>query len=63
MVKKLPCNAGEVGLIPGRGTKIPQAAERLNVCTATGDCVTTETLRDPTEAPRATTKTQHSQIN
>ena len=27
VVKNLPCNAREVGLIPGRGTKIPHAAE------------------------------------
>ena len=32
MVKNLPCNAGDVGLIPGRGTKIPHAAEQLSPC-------------------------------
>ena len=30
MVKHLPCNAGNTGLIPGWGTKIPQASEQLN---------------------------------
>ena len=25
MVKNLPCNAGDAGLIPGQGTKIPHA--------------------------------------
>ena len=35
MVKNLPCNAGDVGLIPGRGTKIPHAAEQLSPCALT----------------------------
>ena len=35
MVKILPCNAGDVGSIPGQGTKIPQAAEQLSPCTRT----------------------------
>ena len=29
MVKNLPANAGDMGLIPGRGTKILHAAEQL----------------------------------
>ena len=29
VVKNLPCNAGDVGLIPDQGTKIPHAAEGL----------------------------------
>ena len=29
MVKNLPCNAGDMGLIPGQGTKIPLAMEQL----------------------------------
>ena len=29
MVKNLPCNAGDTGLIPGLGTKIPHAEEQL----------------------------------
>ena len=28
MVKNLPCNAGDAGSIPGRGTKIPHTATR-----------------------------------
>ena len=32
-VKNLPCNAGDVGLIPGGGTKIPHATGRLNTRT------------------------------
>ena len=29
MVKNLPCNAGDTGLIPGWGTKVPHAEEQL----------------------------------
>ena len=35
MVKNLPCHAGDVGLIPGQGTKIPRAAEQLSPRAAT----------------------------
>ena len=30
LVKKPLCNAGDMGLIPGRGTKIPHATEQLS---------------------------------
>ena len=30
VVKNPPCNAGDVGSIPGQGTKIPYAAEQLS---------------------------------
>ena len=30
VVKNLPCNAGDVGLIPGQGTKIPHAWNQLS---------------------------------
>ena len=33
----LPCNAGDMGLLPGRGTKIPQAAEQLSLQTTTAE--------------------------
>ena len=35
VVKNLPCNAEDVGWIPGRGTKIPQATRQLSPNTAT----------------------------
>ena len=35
MVKNAPCNAGNLGSIPGQGTKIPHAEEQLNLSTAT----------------------------
>ena len=30
VVKNLPCNAGDAGSIPGRGTKIPHAMGQLS---------------------------------
>ena len=35
MVKNLPSNAGDVGSIPGRGTKIPHVAGQLSPCATT----------------------------
>ena len=32
VIKNLPCNAGDVGSIPGQGTKIPHALEQLSLC-------------------------------
>ena len=31
VVKILPCNTGDLGLIPGQGTKIPHASEQLTL--------------------------------
>ena len=35
VVKNPPANAGDTGSSPGRGTKIPHAAEQLSLCTTT----------------------------
>ena len=35
VVKNLPANAGDTGLIPGQGTKISCALEQLGPCTTT----------------------------
>ena len=35
VVKNTPSNAGDVGLIPGQGHKIPHALGQLNLCTTT----------------------------
>ena len=44
MVKNLPCNAGDVGLIPGQGTMIPHAAKQLSPQAALlSSCITTMT--------------------
>ena len=37
MVKNSTCKAGDVGLIPGPGTKIPQVAGQLNLSDTTTD--------------------------
>ena len=34
-VKNLPFSAGDMGWIPGWGTKIPHAVEQLSLCTPT----------------------------
>ena len=40
VVKNLPCNAADVGLIPGQGSKIPPAVEQLSLCTPTTEAQT-----------------------
>ena len=44
VVKDSPCNAGDMGSIPGWGTKIPQALGQLNPCGVTTEPTTTEFL-------------------
>ena len=39
VVKNLPCNAGEAGLIPGWGTKISYDMEKLSLCAAPRESV------------------------
>ena len=41
MAKNLPVNIGDMGLIPGWGTKIPHATGQLNLCAA---------ITEPTQA-------------
>ena len=53
VVKNPPWSAGDAGSIPGQGTKIPQAEERVSP---------QDTTREPVlhnEDPGATAKTQH----
>ena len=38
MVKNLPSNAGDVGFIPGQGTKIPHAAGQISLSVSTAEC-------------------------
>ena len=49
VVKNLPCNAGDVGLIPGRATRNPHAVGQL-------------TPKATMKIPHFTTKTRCSQI-
>ena len=39
VVKHPPSNAGDVGWIPGQGTKIPHAAEQLSLSAVTRELV------------------------
>ena len=39
VVKNLPCNAGDSGLIPAQGTKVSHAAEQLSPHTITKESV------------------------
>ena len=62
VVPNLPCNAGDAGLIPGQGTKIPHATGQLNLYALKAGChnysqgAATRDLHDKTKAC-------HSQIN
>ena len=50
MVKNPPCNAGDTGLIPVRGTKIPHATGQLSLCT------TESPEKDPVQQKKKTKK-------
>ena len=63
----LHSNAGDMGLIPGQGTRIPHATEQLSLGTATTKPVHSRAQRREAcvlqlkKPLRAATKTQHSQ--
>ena len=70
-VKNPPCNAGDVGSIPGQGTKISHAVELLShnyLAICSGPCVpqlesghlNKKILHDAVEILRATTKTNEA---
>ena len=71
VIKNPPCNAGDVGSIPGLGTKMPHAMGQLSPCAVTTEltttldrpCNATRDLHDAMKIPCAATKTQCSQIN
>ena len=58
VAKDLTYNIGDMGSIPGQGTKIPHAIGQpsLHATTRENPCTKAKT-------PRATTNTQHNQIN
>ena len=41
MVKNLASNAGDIGLIPGQGTKIPNAMGQLRLCATARESLST----------------------
>ena len=61
VVKNLPSNAGDEGLIPGQGTKMPHAAGQLGQCTKPEKSPCAATKKEPTDSdvkiPQAATKT------
>ena len=78
MVENPPGNTGDVSLIPGQRTKILHATEQLSpgtanywtrilhsLCGTTGEsvCWSERSRNDTMKMPRATTKTEHSQVN
>ena len=65
VVKNPLCSAGDMGLIPGQRTTIPQAMEQWSPSTTTRKpmCHKQKMLHDTTKTPHAATKTQGSQIN
>ena len=67
MVKNLPCNVGDVGLIPGQGTKIPHAkmsrGNYILMSQLLSPHATTRVRVPQGKIPRDTTKIQHKQIN
>ena len=56
VVKNLPSNAGDLGSIPGRGTKIPHAKGQLSPCTTTTEL---SRLNERARVPQ-TTEPTHS---
>ena len=54
VVKNLPCNAGDMGLIPGEGTKMPHARKQLGLRAITGVCAPQQTMqpRSDSSAPQ-----------
>ena len=59
VVKNLPCNAGDMGLTPDWGTKIPHFSEQLSLQALEQQKI----LHDTVKIPHGATKTQHSQID
>ena len=66
VVKNLPSNEGDVGLISSQGSKIPHAVEQLNPCTTTIEPVlysprscNHRTLTPQLLSPHALTKDLH----
>ena len=63
MVKNLPCNARDMGSIPGWGTKIPPAMEQISQVPATTESCKPQLESTATEDPAGRVKTQGKQIN
>ena len=70
VVKNPPSNAGDMGLIPGQGTKIPHAEGQLSPCATTTELTrlnerarmpqTTEPMRSGPRAPQLERENPHA---
>ena len=60
VVKNLPSNAGDVGLIPGRGTKIPHAMGQLNPHATTTEPACSRARAPQLESPGALEPVHHN---
>ena len=58
VVKNLPCNAGDMGLIPGWGTKIPPASEQLSLQALEQHKILRDAVKTPHATPRLNTAKQ-----
>ena len=64
MAKNLPCNSGDMGSIPGQGTKIPRSESNwAHTATAGAYVLQQKTPLDAMKTSWATTKAWRSQIN
>ena len=59
VVKNLPFNAGDVGSVPGEGTKILRATEQLSLGTATAEPVCHNQCAPQAKGPRDAAKIPH----
>ena len=61
MVKNLPCNAGDMGSIPGRGTQIPHVMGQLSLHTSRQNpCATVKRSHVAQPGPSAAKEKQTS---
>ena len=60
VVKNPPCNAGDVGSIPGRRTKIPHAAGQLSLRATTTEPTCSGTCTPQLQSPRALEPARHN---
>ena len=56
-IKNPPCNVGDMVLITGQGTKIPQATEQLSPRVMTREAICHTIRACPLGSPHATTQT------
>ena len=63
MVKNLPPDAGDTGLIPSQGTKIPHATEQPSLLATTTEPTSNSLATVSPRAATQATKIQHNQMH